>query len=62
MITVRDIKEAIDFMLAGYKYTHIPLKQQLVNSLHVYEDRGEFDGSIKSAIDCLTQAGYEVIL
>lgn len=34
---------------------------QLVSSLKTYIDRGEFDGSIESAIACLELAGYEVL-
>ena len=33
--------------------------QQLTRSLAVYQSRGEFDGSIESAIECLERAGYE---
>src|SRR4051812_27067670 len=34
--------------------------RQLTLSLRVYRDRGEFDGSIASAIECLEQAEYEI--
>ena len=33
--------------------------KQLAISLRVYADRGEFDGTVDSAIDCLNLAGYE---
>ena len=35
-------------------------EKQLVNSLKVYQSRGEFNGTISSAIECLKQAGYEL--
>ena len=35
-------------------------KSQLAQSLATYKDRGEFDGSLKSAIKVLKQAEYEV--
>ena len=36
------------------------LEAQLARSLRVYQDRGEFDGSLESAIECLTLAEYEI--
>jgi hypothetical protein len=33
---------------------------QMALSLKVYRDRGEFDGSVNSAIECLEQAEYEI--
>lgn len=33
---------------------------QLVSSLKVYVGRGEFDGSLNSAVECLTLACYEI--
>jgi hypothetical protein len=34
--------------------------KQLAGSLEVYQRRGEYDGTIKSAIECLELAGYEI--
>lgn len=33
---------------------------QLARSLTLYRDRGEYNGTLQSAIDCLQQADYEV--
>jgi len=33
---------------------------QITNSLRVYKDRGELDGTLNTAIECLQMAGYEV--
>lgn len=32
---------------------------QISKSLSVYESRNEYDGTIESAIECLTRAGYD---
>ena len=37
------------------------LEAQLMRSLRVYQDRGEFDGTYNSACKCLLQAGYELV-
>lgn len=34
--------------------------KQIIESLLVYKQRGEFSGYIDEAINCLLQAGYEV--
>lgn len=36
------------------------LEKQLSQTLQVSKNRGEFDGTIKSALACLSQSGYEV--
>lgn len=36
------------------------LEKQLALSLGVYKERGEFDGTMKSAIECLILAEYEL--
>lgn len=38
----------------------IKLALQLMQSLEIYKERGEFDGTLNSAIECLTLAGYEI--
>jgi hypothetical protein len=35
------------------------LEKQLSASLQVYQSRGEFDGTVSSALECLELAGYE---
>lgn len=35
------------------------LHRQILGSLKVYEERGEFDGSLASARECLELAEYE---
>lgn len=37
-----------------------PVENQLAHSLKVYQDRGEYDGSLDSAIESLLMAGYEI--
>jgi hypothetical protein len=37
-----------------------PLECQLVQSLRIYQSRGEFNGTMKSAYECLELAGYEL--
>jgi len=53
MITVYDIITAIKMMESK-------TVQQVIQSLKVYQDRGEFDGSVESAKECLELAGYEI--
>lgn len=56
-----------DDLLKAVKMFHNPseylncewVHKQLVLSLELYEDRGEFDGSPESALECLELAGYE---
>jgi hypothetical protein len=33
--------------------------RQLVSSLLVYKERGEYDGTVSSALECLERAEYE---
>lgn len=33
-------------------------EKQVALALERYEERGEFDGTFKSAVECLTLAGY----
>ncbi len=33
-------------------------EKQLAQALELYEDRGEYDGTFRSAVDCLELAGY----
>lgn len=63
MLTAYDIKLAILILQnpegnAPYKLLH----KQLADSLKVYFERGEFNGSFASAIKCLRLAGYEIKL
>ncbi len=41
-------------------YRCSPYVQQIARSLAVYINRGEFNGSVESAIECLGLAGYEI--
>lgn len=38
-------------------YANVPV--QLAYSLAIYESRGEYKGTVESAIECLKQAEYE---
>jgi hypothetical protein len=48
-------------VLNGWREYPAPqtLEHQLVQSLEVYKRRGEFDGTMRSAFECLSQAEYE---
>lgn len=61
MINYTNILDAVN-RVNGHRAGIIvsPLENQLTLSLLVYKDRGEFDGTIMSAIECLTQAAYEI--
>lgn len=57
------MKHAIKRVLAfglNCPYESGSLEHQIAMSLKVYSSRGEFDGSLESAIECLELAGYEV--
>jgi hypothetical protein len=59
MITLKEVEKAQ--CLVGTKY--LPMSQtekQLKLSLEVYLGRGEYDGTLDKAIECLTMAGYEI--
>lgn len=49
-------------VLNGWREYPAPktLEHQLVQSLEVYKRRGEFDGTMISARDCLRMAEYEI--
>lgn len=59
VITKSNIETAIKYL-----NTKIPKKSSLSKdiavSLSTYKTRGEFDGSLESAIKCLKQAEYEI--
>lgn len=38
----------------------LALEKQLAMALELYEDRGEFDGTIETAVECLERAAYEI--
>ena len=59
MINVEQIKNAIDYLYKTNAYLDFT-EDQIARSLQVYIDRGEFNGSLSSAIECLQMAGYEV--
>lgn len=64
MITKRQIRTAANYVtnerLGRSTPFNNPIIPQLINSLKVYKGRGEFDGTIGSAVECLRQAGYQV--
>lgn len=62
-LTEPEIKRAIKCtaLITGPDYSLLSrTEKQIVHSLQVYQNRGEFDGSYESAWDCLGDAGYEV--
>ena len=61
MIQYLDILNAVNRVNGsrdGFDMGH--LERQLSQSLEIYKQRGEFDGTIKSAYEVLTLAGYEL--
>jgi hypothetical protein len=58
MITTKDVFHAVNAIRNNLPTDGVVT--QLVNSLKVYEGRGEFDGSLDSALECLTDAKYEI--
>lgn len=36
------------------------VEKQLAMALELYQDRGEFDGTLESAVECLEQAAFEI--
>lgn len=61
MITRLEVLKAMQLLTnpAGYLNCSA-LHKQLAQSLELYEERGEYDGTIESAIECLTLAAYEI--
>ena len=61
MITKKQIQSAIDLLNDKKSwYRCRPLTQSICRSLVTYKNRKEFDGTINSAVDCLSLAGYEI--
>jgi hypothetical protein len=60
MIRYQDLVDAIN-ACNGFRQAPVAgtLESQLVGSLRVYQRRGEFDGTVASAKECLELAGYE---
>jgi len=61
VIDYSDLVQAIN-RVNGWREGMIdsPLVAQLAQSLQVYKGRGEFNGTVDSALECLIQAEYEV--
>lgn len=47
-------------VLRGEELPQDAVVAQLVASLLIYKQRGEFTGYVGSAVECLEEAGYEV--
>ena len=61
MITINQVKRAMALVAIYNDFGDAPpIERQLAMSLKVYVDRGEFDGTLDSAIGCLTLACYEI--
>jgi hypothetical protein len=63
MVTKNDIHRAMALVRDSTKNLDVPmtsLNKQLFLALCLYKQRGEFDGSYESAIQCLAMAGYEI--
>lgn len=59
MITIDEIRQAMLLLKDPYA-KHKSTAETLMYSLRLYQDRGEYDGTLESAIACLKQASYEV--
>jgi len=61
VITKSEVLSAMNLLSAPSGYlSATATEKQLASSLEVYERRGEFDGSLESAIECLERAEYEI--
>ena len=61
MLTSKNVYEAMELLLKPIGYLSASAESKAIaRSLEVYEDRGEFDGTFDSAINCLSMAGYEI--
>jgi hypothetical protein len=61
MLTYIDVLNAAN-RLNGWRdgFAWSETEKQLVNSLRVYLQRGDYDGTMASAYHCLELAGYEL--
>lgn len=55
-VKYRELIDAINIVYGFRKEPHT----QISMALQLYKDRGEFDGTVLSAIECLQQAEYEI--
>lgn len=61
MIRIEDVQKAMRMLDNPMEYLSCEaLHKQLAMSLEVYQDRGEFDGTVESAVECLEMAQYEI--
>lgn len=62
MIAYQDVVNAMN-RLSGFRegFPMGALEKQLTLSLKVYHDRGEYDGTVESAYECLERACYELV-
>ena len=61
MLTKQDIKEGMRLLREMHRSLFASVEaKQVAGALEVYEDRGEYDGSYYSAVECLKQAEYEI--
>ncbi len=61
MLTIKQVKSAIKLHQLNSNWLQCsPLTQKLSQTLSLYNMRGQYDGTLNSAIDCLEQAGYEI--
>ena len=60
MITYTELLDAVNTINGSrYYFENTGWVRQLIRVLRVYSARDEFDGTIKSAYDCLKQSEYE---
>jgi len=61
MIRLENVKKAIAMINSPSEWLNCDaVEKQLAMALELYQDRGEFDGTLISAIDCLELACYEI--
>lgn len=61
MIRIEDVQKAIRMVENPMEYLSCEaLHKQLAMALELYQDRGEFDGTVSSAVECLELACFEI--
>lgn len=61
MIQIKDVRKAIKVEKNANNYLKIKaLHQKLAVTLMLYGSRGEYTGTLESALSCLKLAGYEI--
>lgn len=61
MLTVQDVKKAMRMLEDPSEYLFCEaVHKQLARALELYEERGEYTGTLEEALECLERAAYEI--